>query len=127
MKCVPNLLQLIEPHARVDTDAKLMIGDILHQMSKQVVSKTHEQSVKNKNTTVGSQDIISAVNACMGANLAKHAIAEGARNALLFINSNTKYKPEDFIFRLPRPDMKEDAAVGTLLNDITEVKNNESQ
>ncbi|GFS30963.1 hypothetical protein TNIN_443711 [Trichonephila inaurata madagascariensis] len=124
MKCVPNLLQLIDTHARIDMDAKLMIGDILNQMCKQVVAKTHELALANKTAILGSQDVISAVYACMGPNLAKHAIAEGARNALLFINNTTKYKAEDFAFRVQRQELRQDPAVGNIIGEITEQQNN---
>ncbi|GFX97353.1 hypothetical protein TNCV_1077241 [Trichonephila clavipes] len=124
MKCVPNLLQLIDTHARIDMDAKLMIGDILNQMCKQVVAKTHELALANKANILESQDVISAVYACMSSNLAKHAIAEGARNALLFINNTTKYKAEDFAYRAQRQGLREDPAVGNLIGEITEPKNN---
>ncbi|GFQ74542.1 hypothetical protein TNCT_105361 [Trichonephila clavata] len=107
-------------------DAKLMIGDILNQMSKQVIAKTHELAHANKASTLGSQDVISAVYACMSANLAKHAIAEGARNAFHFINNTSKYKAEDFAYRVQRQELREDPAVGNLIGEITEPKNNKN-
>ncbi|GFQ63782.1 hypothetical protein TNCT_310501 [Trichonephila clavata] len=119
IRCAPNLLELIDPLAKADQDAKKMVGDILNQMCVQVINKSCELSEKNKKDGIlGPQDVIGAVKDCLGPNMARHAIAEGTRNALRYTSGRSLYKSTDFAHKKRKQTLKQNEAFDAVITEL---------
>ncbi|GFT62911.1 hypothetical protein NPIL_557061 [Nephila pilipes] len=124
MRCTPNLLYLIDPTAKADQDAKHMVGDILNQMCRQVIKKANELASRNQTTpNLGTQEVINALKETLGPNMARHAIAEGTRNSLLFLNDRSAYKIEDFVYKVRKIDFQHSEASDAVIAELKETLN----
>lgn len=93
-KGITPIAQLINPEMKIEKNAQMLLGMVLQEGCRVLVEKSCESSkVKNN---MKDQDIIKAVDYYMAPTMAKHAICEGNRNAVMFHQGHTERKTEDF-------------------------------
>lgn len=94
IKGISPIALLIDSEIKIEKDGMLLFGSLVQEGFNIMVNFIHR--TEQGGGTLGTNDIVKAVDHYLAPIMAKHAITEGNRNVLMFSQGLTERKAEDF-------------------------------